>query len=145
MNYGRTLARVIKGGVRAVRILKWTMGMAVMAVCVVPAMAQQSIQTAFNYNLADEEVAAEEPAAEASSSGCACEEPSCGCDSGCCDNGCDGGNCLGDCCLGDAWTLSSCLTPCCDEGPTYGGWMSWGYYNKNERLSTADGDGLSFN
>src|SRR3990172_12327095 len=117
MNYGRTLARVIKGGVRAVRILKWTMGMAVMAVCVVPAMAQQSIQTAFNYNLADEEVAAEEPAAEASSSGCACEEPacgceeeagcgceepSCGCDSGCCGNACRGGTCPGDCCLGDA-------------------------------------------
>jgi hypothetical protein len=79
---------------------------------------------------------------------------SCGCESGCCDNcgsstccGCGGwglGNCLGDCCLGDAWKLSDCLTPCCC-GPTYGGWISAGYYNHNERLSFDRGDELSFN
>ena len=76
---------------------------------------------------------------------CGCE-PSFGCDNGCCDS-CGGGwgNCLGDCCLGDAWTLSSCLTPNCCDGPEYGGWISAGYYNKNERLSIADGDELSFN
>ncbi len=39
------------------RILKWTMSLAVLAVCVAPAAAQQSIQTAFNYNLADDAAA----------------------------------------------------------------------------------------
>lgn len=132
------------------------MSLAVLAACVVPAAAQQSIQTAFNYNLADEAASAAEPAQEqaaaddSASSGCGCdqsascgcEEPSCGCNGG---GGCDDGCCLfGDCCLGDAWTLESCLTPNCDEGPVYGGWISAGYYNKNERWSFTDNDGLSF-
>jgi hypothetical protein len=135
-----------------------------MAFCAAPAMAQSSIQTAFNYNL-DEAAAPAAPADDAaattsSGNGCGCAEepacgceqscgcePSCGCDNGCC-NSCGGGgwgNCLGDCCLGDAWTLQGCLQPCCDKSTTYGGWLSMGYYNKNERLSIADNDGLSFN
>jgi hypothetical protein len=142
------------------------MSLAVLAACVAPAAAQQSIQTAFNYNLADEAAPAEEsaePAADDSaSSGCGCEEascgceeascgcePSCGCDNGCCNSGCgcdDGclGNCLGDCCLGDAWTLKSCYDPCgcCDH--TVGGWIAFGYYDDNERLSTAPNDLFAF-
>jgi hypothetical protein len=70
------------------------------------------------------------------------------CDCGCntCNTCCNPGfgSCLGDCCLGDAWTLSSCLTPCCECGPTYGGWVSMGYYNHNERLSQSQSDGLAF-
>jgi hypothetical protein len=87
---------------------------------------------------------------------CETEQQSCGCDASCgCENGCSSGcccdsgwgwdlNCLGDCCLGDAWTLKDCLTPgCC--GPTYGGWISAGYYNHNERLSFDRADELSIN
>src|SRR5688572_8279031 len=127
-------------------------------------MAQSSIQTAFNYDFQDEAAAppapgapAHEPAAEpvtdsapcdcaSDSAACGCEA-SCGCENGCCSScGCDNGwgNCLGDCCLGDAWTLQSCLHPCCDS-PTYGGWVSLGYYNNAERLSEGDADELSFN
>jgi len=135
------------------------MSLAVLAFCVAPAAAQQSIQTAFNYNLADEAPAAMAPAEEpAVTSSCGCEEPacgceeascgcepSCGCDDGCCSSGCDNGCCLfGDCCLGDAWTLDSCIDPCgcCDH--TIGGWIGIGYYNDNERLSTEPGDLLAF-
>jgi hypothetical protein len=74
--------------------------------------------------------------------GAVCCEPTCGCDTGCCTCG-SSGNCLTDCCLGDAWTLQSCLTPCCDS-PTYGGWISTGYYNHNARLSFDQSDGLAF-
>lgn len=107
----------------------------------------QLTPTAFSY---------EDSAENSADAGCACEsEPACCCESSCCCEpscGCDScgcggwgmGDCLGDCCLGDPWTLSSCLTPCCDS-PTYGGWVSFGYYNKNERWSFQDGDQLSFN
>lgn len=145
-------------------VVKWTVGLAMLAYYASPAAAQSSIQTAFNYNWQDEPAAAApvEPAAEAdddddedeakaddnaSASTCTdgCDD-SCGADCGCGD-ACGGNSwsCLGDCCLGDAWTLSSCLTPCCECGPTYGGWVSIGYYNHNERLSRANGDTLSFN
>jgi hypothetical protein len=89
------------------------------------------------------------PAALASD---ACCEPACGveascgcnsCGSACGNGGWSWGDCLGNCCLGDAWTLQSCLTPCCDS-PTYGGWISMGYYNHNERLSFDQSDGLAF-
>jgi hypothetical protein len=78
------------------------------------------------------------------------ESPSCDCESGCCNsngygNGWGMGNCLGDCCLGEAWKLSDCLTPCCECGPTYGGWISAGYYNHNERISFDPGDELAYN
>jgi hypothetical protein len=147
--------------------------MAMLAYCAAPAMAQSSIQTAFNYNLQDEADVAAPPAPgapqsemddaapersdsdyDSGQSACGCESDqsysgdSCGCDSGCCDSGCcnnGGGNCLGDCCLGDAWTLSSCLTPGCCDAPTYGGWLSMGYYTDHERLSNTDGDERSFN
>jgi hypothetical protein len=134
------------------------MSLAVLAVCVAPAAAQQSIQTAFNYNLADDAAApAEEPAADASA-GCGCEESSCGCedascgceascgcDSGCCSCGCnDGCSLLGDCCLGDAWTLKSYYDPCDSCDHTIGGWVAFGYYNNNERLSSTPGDLLAF-
>lgn len=84
--------------------------------------------------------------AEANDAGCADE---CGCSDevGCCDCcGNDGCCCwlLGPCCLGEPWLLKDCLTPCCD-GPNYGGWISMGYYNHNERLSFNDGDSLAFN
>ena len=78
----------------------------------------------------------------------------CGCESGgyggdcCCDSGCNNGgwgNCLGDCCLGEPWVLRDCLTPCCCDGPEYGGWFSFGYYNNAERLSIQRGDERSFN
>jgi hypothetical protein len=159
---GRTLASVIERGVEAVRVLKWTTSLAILAICAAPAVAQQSIQTAFNYNLAEDAAAesSEEPAAEAEASdsssscgcaeeaGCGCEESSCGCEPSCGCNGgcgCDDGGCLfGDCCLGDAWTLKSCYDPCgtCDH--TVGGWVSLGYYDDNNRLSVAENDLLSF-
>jgi hypothetical protein len=122
-------------------------------------MAQSSIQTAFNYDYQEEaaappapgapahEAMKEQPAADSSACGC---EAGCGCENGCCstcgccDSGWGWGNCLGDCCLGDAWTLQSCLHPCCDS-PTYGGWISAGYYNNAERLSFGDADELAFN
>ncbi|MEX0641657.1 MAG: outer membrane beta-barrel protein [Pirellulales bacterium] len=78
--------------------------------------------------------------------GLPCAEPNCGCDNGCgcCDCGSGWGDWLcGDCCLGDAWTLKSCLTPCCN-GPNYGGWIAAGYYDGNERLSAVPGDGAAF-
>jgi hypothetical protein len=80
---------------------------------------------------------------------CGTEPSACNCHSSChCQSGTgyfdSWGNCLGDCCLGDAWTLQSCLHPCCCE-PTYGGWISAGYYNNAERLSSGDGDELSAN
>jgi Putative beta-barrel porin-2, OmpL-like. bbp2 len=57
---------------------------------------------------------------------CACEyEPSC------------------DYCLGDAWTLQSCLTPCCSDY-RYGGWIGMGYYNNQERFSNTPNDGFAF-
>ncbi|MEX2316141.1 MAG: outer membrane beta-barrel protein [Pirellulales bacterium] len=88
-----------------------------------------------------------EPAPLHQSNAPACgAEASCGCESGCSTCGSGGG--LGDllscdCCLGDAWTLQSYLTPCCDS-PTYGGWLSMGYYNHNERLSFDRSDSLAF-
>lgn len=141
------------------RILKWTMSVAVLAVCVAPAAAQQSIQTAFNYNLADDAAAAPATEDAATSAGCGCEEascgcedascccePSCGCDSGCCSSGCnDGCSLFGDCCLGDAWTLEGYCDPCGASEHNYGGWISMGYTNQNERLSFDKGDELSFN
>jgi hypothetical protein len=129
-------------------------------------MAQSSIQTAFNYNLQDQPAAPPEaPMAPerdgakadahvegdvvgdpAGCPGCQNGYGDCGCNNGCCcDSGSSWGNCLGDCCLGEAWTLSDCLTPNCCNGPEYGGWFSFGYYNHNERLSFNRGDELSFN
>jgi hypothetical protein len=125
------------------------MSLAVLAACVAPAAAQQSIQTAFNYNLADEAAAPAEapkedaPAAD-SSSGCGCEEPACGCEEascGCepscgCDSGCCSGDgcCLfGDCCLGDPCTLKDHVAPCCDHN--FGGWIAAGYYSDQTGLS----------
>jgi hypothetical protein len=154
-----------------VSVVRWTIGLAVVAFCAGPAMAQSSIQTAFNYNL-DEAAAPVAPVAPTddmaatsggSADGCGCAdeascccEPSCGCGNGCCNScGCGGcgdwcdlglDNCWPFCCccdLGDPSTLQDCLTPCCDS-PKYGGWVSFGYYNKNERLSTQPGDELSF-
>jgi hypothetical protein len=152
MQIGRTVVSVIERGVEAVRILKWTMSLAVLAIWVAPAAAQQSIQTAFNYNLADEAAApaaapAEEPAADdAASAGCGCEEeascgcePSCGCSSCGCDDGC---SLLGDCCLGDAWTLKDEVAPCCDHN--FGGWVAAGYHSDDTGLAFF-GDLLDFN
>lgn len=146
----RYVAVVIEEGVEKVRVVRWTIGMAVLAWCAAPAMAQQtSIQTAFNYNLEDEE-AVETPAEEvqaepttepsAAYEGCAADAY-CGCESSCCDDG--WGTCLsGDCCLGDAWTLKSCIDPCCTHN--FGGWIAAGYYSDNAGLSAAKGDLLDF-
>jgi hypothetical protein len=49
---------------------------------------------------------------------------------------------LGDCCLGDAWTLKDAVAPCCDHN--FGGWVAFGYYNRNERLSAVPGDGGAY-
>jgi hypothetical protein len=150
---GRTVAQVTEKGVEEVSTVKWTIGMAVLAICAYPATAQESIQTAFNYNLAD--CACEEPSCDVGQSSCCCEEPaccceepSCGCDNGCCDNcGCGGGgsSLFGDCCLGDPCVLQEELQPCCDRTHAYGGWASFGYYTDNERLSADDGDEFAFN
>jgi Putative beta-barrel porin-2, OmpL-like. bbp2 len=134
-----------------VSVVRWTIGLAIMAMCAGQAMAQSSIQTAFNYNLDEAPAAApaEDEEAADTSTGCCesssdgCCEPSCGCDNGC-GNMCGWGNCLGDCCLGDPWTLQGCLQPCCDKSTTYGGWLSLGYFSDNNRLSVAPNDLLSF-
>ena len=135
-------------------------------------MAHSSIQTAFNYNLEEEPAAppeapmaperdgahanghnghngdyAEGEVVSDGSGACGCENGGYGGDC-CCDSGCNGGgfgNCLGDCCLGEPCTLRNRLTPGCCDGPEYGGWISFGYYNHNERLSFDRGDELSFN
>jgi hypothetical protein len=157
-----------------VSIAKWTIGLALVAICAPPALAQQSIQTAFNYNLADEGAAPAAPAApekkaddsgssdcskaadascgaEAPSCGCS-SQPSCGCNSGCscyCLN-CDPlgwENCWPFCCCckpGDPWTLEKCLTPCCSD-VTYGGFIETGYHSQNTGLSAHDGDQLDTN
>ena len=131
-------------------VVRWTLGVAVMALFAVPAMAQSSIQTAFNYNLDDTAIA--DPAApDYAAEGCAdagagyaCAEPTCGCESGYCSCGSSGwGNCLGDCCLGEAWTLKSCLSPCCETN--YGGWLQFGYHTHTTRLSQERGDLFAFN
>ncbi|HJQ80803.1 MAG TPA: hypothetical protein VJ828_12645, partial [Lacipirellulaceae bacterium] len=110
-------------------VVRWTLGLAILAYCAAGAMAQSAIQTAFNYNLQDEPAAP--PAAPmaperdgAQAEGAVVEGDHvggapCGCENGYGDCGCNNcdsgwGSCLGDCCLGDAWTLKSCLTPCCD-------------------------------
>ena len=128
-------------------------------------MAQQgSIQTAFNYNLEDEEVAVEEPVVEGhapASSDCGYadgaygyDEASCGCESGCCDSGCAGGggcsgggwgSCLTDCCLGDAWTLEDYCDPCDSSPHNYGGWIQMGYHSDNTGLSSSYNDLFDFN
>ncbi len=150
-------------------VVKWTMGLAFMAFCAGPAMAQQtSIQTAFNYNLEDEEVVVEEPVAEAQApdaasgayvegsygggEGCGCEGGGCesgGCDSGCCESGyCDDGGwgcCLTDCCLGDAWTLEDYCDPCDSSPHNYGGWIQMGYHSDNTGLSSSYNDLFDFN
>ena len=155
-------------------VAKWTIGVALVAICAAPAVAQQSIQTAFNYNLADDTSAAPAaPAAPADSdskascgcdkaadTSCAAEAPSCGCSEascgcggcgscGCCGDWCDLGwdKCWPFCCcckLGDPCTLEKCLTPCCND-VTYGGFFEVGYHSQNTGLSANDGDGLDTN
>ena len=155
-------------------IAKWTIGLALVAICAAPALAQQSIQTAFNYNLADDAAAPAAPAApekkaddsgsggcakaaeascgaEAPSCGCS-SEPSCGCGSGssCYCLNCDPlgwDKCWPFCCCckpGDPWTLEKCLTPCCSD-VTYGGFVEVGYHSQNTGLSAHDGDQLDTN
>lgn len=133
-------------------VVRWTIGLAVFAFCAYPAMAQTAIQSAFNYELTSCDCACEpdcgcEPDC-ACEPDCCCEadcacEPSCGCECGdsCCDS-CGGGSCF-DCCLGEPCTLKDQLTPCCDHN--YGGWIQLGYHSDPTRLSTAYGDGASFN
>ena len=77
-------------------VVRWTIGLAVMAICAAQAMAQSSIQTAFNYNLDDAPAAAapaEEKKSDEGSTGCCesssdscCSEASCGCENGCCNS-----------------------------------------------------------
>jgi hypothetical protein len=153
-----------------VNVVRWSLGLAILAYGAAGAMAQSSIQTAFSY--LQEEPAAP-PAAPpmaperdgrhaeggyveggyvdsgdySGQSGCGCQNG--GCNGGCCENSCccdsgwGMGNCLGDCCLGDAWTLRSCLSPCCDT--TYAGWLQFGYHSDNTRLSIEPNDLRAFN
>jgi Putative beta-barrel porin-2, OmpL-like. bbp2 len=154
-----SVAVVIEEGVEKVSVVKWTIGLAMLAYYAAPAMAQQtSIQTAFNYNLEDEGQVVDAPVAdgEVSSSGgyvdgaaygsaggaCGCESGAC--ESGCCESGYGGGcSLLGDCCLGDAWTLKDCVDPCCEHN--FGGWFQMGYHSDNTGLSAQYNDLLDFN
>jgi hypothetical protein len=114
---------------RDVSVVRWSIGLAILAYYAVPAMAQSSIQTAFNYDFqeeaasppapgaaAHEPVAEPAPAAQASApcdcasdstSSCGCEA-SCGCENGCCSS-CGGGN---GCCCNGGWGLGDLF--CCD-------------------------------
>jgi hypothetical protein len=96
-----------------------------------------------------------EDSADDAAPACGCnEEPACGCESSCCCEpscGCDScdcggswldGSCLDDCCLGDPCTLKEHTCPCSEHN--FGGWMAFGYYNNNNRLSRTFGDGLAF-
>ena len=99
---------------------RWILSVAVLTFCAMPVMAQSTIQTAFNYNLAD----------------CGCESD-CGCDT------CGMGDLFGDCCLGDPCTLKDQLCPCSPWD--IGGWAQLGYHSDTTRLSTSPGDLGSFN
>ncbi len=145
--------------------LRWTMGVALVAMGGATASAQSAIESAFDYQLTccESPVCCDEPSCGCEDPSCGCE-PSCGCDDGCCgdaacgDGCCDDGGCcgdacgcgstcslFGDCCLGDAWTLQGELDPCGECAITYGGWMQFGYHSDNVRLSSQTNDNLSFN
>ncbi len=130
-------------------MLKWTMGVALVALGSSSVLADTAVQTAFDYELTCCETAAD------CGDGC-CDEPSCGLTDGCggdgccddvgCSSCCGGGGCslLGDCCLGDAWSLSDEVCgPCAPF--TIGGWTQVGYHSDNARLSRVNNDGLAFN
>lgn len=130
-------------------MLKWIMGVALVALGSSPALADTAIEDAFNFQLACCEAAADCGDGCCDEPTCGCE-PSCGCDDGCCgDVGCGsccGGGCslLGDCCLGEAWTLQDAVCgPCAPF--TIGGWTQFGYHTGNARLSQNDNDALAFN
>ncbi|MEN0111329.1 MAG: outer membrane beta-barrel protein, partial [Planctomycetota bacterium] len=141
-------------------ILRWTMGVALVAMGGATASAQSAIESAFDYQL----TCCEAPAC--------CDEPSCGCDDGCGDACCEpsccaddaccgdacGDACCGDsvccgsscslmggCCLGDAWTLQGEVDPCGCLPFDFGGWTQAGFHTDNVRLSRERNDGLAFN
>ena len=142
-----------------VMTLRWTMGVAMILLGSVNALAQSEIAAAFDYQLA----CCEEPSCCCDEPSCCCDEPSCCCDDGCCDDACCGDSCCGDaccgdtccsscccnncplgnCCLGDPWTLKGAVAPCC--GIDFGGWTQFGYHSENTRLSQDRNDGLAFN
>ena len=119
------------------------MALAVFAISAGTALAQSSVQTAFNFQLAG--------CCEPTCSAGDCCDPCCddGCGDGCCDTCCGGNGCcdtclLGGCCLGEQWLLKDAIVgPCC--WLDMGGWTQLGYHDEATRLSTVRGDGLAFN
>lgn len=114
-------------------VVKWTIGMAVIALGASTVLAQPAAQTAFN---------------GIALAGC-CEEPSCCCDQPCCGAGC-GSACgglglgLGGCELGEAFTLSSALLG--GDAPfVMGGWTQLGFHTQQTPLSNNFNDLLAFN
>ena len=151
-------------------VIKWTIGLAVIALGASPVLAQSEIQTAFNYELIEQagyccsdepSCGCDEPSCGCEEPSCGCNEPSCGCDDDCCGEQCGGGcgDACSDCCkkgLADGLSLSG-LGECCHGEPfalsdhvlqdspfTVGGWIGLLYNSDNVRLSQAANDGLSF-
>lgn len=135
-------------------ILRWTMGVALVAFGGAVAQGQTAIQTAFDCELTcceepscgcdEPSCCVEEPSCGCDEPSCCCEEPSCGCEDSCCSSCCSDDCCLfGDCCLGEAWTLKDEICPC--SSIDFGGWVSLGYHSDNTRLSQDRNDGLAFN
>ena len=89
--------------------LRWTMGVALVALGGATASADSAIEAAFDYQLTCcESPACCDPSCGCEDPGCACE-PSCGCDDGCCGDGCCGDACCGDACCGDCCGCGSHL------------------------------------
>ncbi|MEM1303958.1 MAG: outer membrane beta-barrel protein [Planctomycetota bacterium] len=101
-------------------VVKWTIGLAVIALGASPVLAQSAIHAPFNYELtgyccSDEpSCGCDEPSCCCDEPSCCCEEPSCGCDDPCCG---DEPSCCCDepsCCCDDACCGDECGDDCCD-------------------------------
>ena len=113
------------------KVVRWTMGVALIALGATPALAQSATPNAVDYKLVGHSY---------SDSACGCEELYCGCEG----SGLIGGSLLGDCCLGAPWDLGDeLLGPC--RPFDIGGWTQIGYHNKATRLSNENGDLGAFN
>src|SRR5690606_18259089 len=118
-----------------VKVVRWTMGVAMIALGASPALSQSAVPNAFNYNLVSHDCS--EPA-------CGCEEPSCGCEDGCGSSGFLSGCLLGDCCLGEPLGLGDELCGHCRSFDV-GGWTQIGYHSEAARFSSEYDDLLAFN
>lgn len=123
------------------RITKWTIGLALIVGGAQVARAENTVQSAFDYQL----TSCCEPTCECADPSCCvsdecgddCSDPCCG-DDVCCGSTCGADGCFlmsgwgSPCndCLGDAWTLDSVILPNSDLNVA--GWSQWGYHTDND-------------